>query len=154
MRIYEYISYQMSLKSLRKVAQELQGGYMRTSLTKCLLKASEKQTRNSRIIYEYIPYQSHSTCNVLSPSEATCQVWNTKLLIMIKNATLSSKVLGFDQQVFDKDNKMQHLSIKMLCFEVHEKEILIQCCFKQGAASTGCSRISSQTHCVKGLDAL
>ena len=41
--IYEYIpyhiTYQMFLKSLRKVAQELQGGYMSIFFTKCLLKA-------------------------------------------------------------------------------------------------------------------
>ena len=38
-RIYEYVPYQMSLKSLRKVDQELQGGYIGIFLTKCLLKA-------------------------------------------------------------------------------------------------------------------
>ena len=42
MRIYEYIPYRMSLKSLRKVDQELQGGYMSTFFTKCPLKAEEK----------------------------------------------------------------------------------------------------------------
>ena len=34
-----YIPYQMSLKSLRKVDQELQGGYMSIFFTKRLLKA-------------------------------------------------------------------------------------------------------------------
>ena len=41
-RIYQYVPYQKALKSLRKVDPELQGGYMSTFLTKCLLKAQEK----------------------------------------------------------------------------------------------------------------
>ena len=45
--MYEYIPYQMSLKSLGKVDQELQiqGRYVSILLTKCLLKASEKVDR-------------------------------------------------------------------------------------------------------------
>ena len=39
MRIYEYVPYQMFLKSLRKVDQELQGAYISIFLTKGLLKA-------------------------------------------------------------------------------------------------------------------
>ena len=39
MKIYEYIPYQVSRKSIGKVDQELQGGYMSIFLTKYLLEA-------------------------------------------------------------------------------------------------------------------
>ena len=54
--MYEYIPYQMSLNSSRKVDQELQRGHMSVFLTKCLSKLKKSRLGASRMIYEYIPY--------------------------------------------------------------------------------------------------